>query len=124
MPISNPGAMDPIPVPAIETRDLAEAAGDVIYSGYGFQPTGLLIFAYKDTDEWSVGLSQPSRAARGMFYDNGVNHMVGMTTIVKSGASDFQTATIKAFNADGFELTWAKTGSPTGILQLHIVAFK
>jgi hypothetical protein len=38
--------------------------------------------------------------------------------------TDYQQATISSIDSDGFTLSWTKVGSPTGTLNLNILAFK
>lgn len=125
-PDADPSEID---VPAVkvkaETRDLSAESGDVAYTGYGFQPTGLIILQASST--WSIGASDP---AKGMFcyYKTTTDPWHGVCTshIIRHhwDAATSQVAIVKSYDADGFTLTWTKAGSPTGTANLIVFAFK
>ncbi|GAI28627.1 unnamed protein product, partial [marine sediment metagenome] len=109
----------------LETRDMETASGDVTYAGYGFQPTGLIIMGYLAGNPPCVGFSEPALAEFGLFY-NEVGEAGGEALISKLYAAEFarQEAVVKTYNADGFTLTWTKSGTPTGIATLYVFAFR
>jgi len=113
----------------VETRVGTADSGDVAYTGYGFKPSLLICVAYiYGTFEWCVGM------------DDGSTHycleaVVIAAAPVLSGAAKLvaiwqdgthvQDAYVKSFDADGFTLTWAKTGDGvTGTIQIYIAAFR
>lgn len=108
-------------------RDMTAASGDVSYTGVGFVPTSILAIASVSgavTANISVGDS--AKTASGIYTmgsDNTKNRYAGIVTLVTSGGNQ-QIATIKSYDADGFTLTWAKTGSPTGTGYITFLCFR
>lgn len=113
------------------TRVLTAATGDVAYTGVGFIPTSIIAFAsinslgissFGMTDS-SLGkgyLYQPGSATAGTFETGVTNFLVIMETF----PSAYQSATIKSYDADGFTLTWTKTGSPINTAALVFLCFR
>jgi hypothetical protein len=109
-----------------ETRDMTAGSGDVAYTGYGFQPTSLIIAAGGgDQGGTSIGLGDVN-LAEGCFFitgAGGVNVTNKMVYMLSGGSAD-QTAVLKTLDADGFTLTWTKVGSPTGTATLYVLALR
>jgi len=120
-----------IDVPAshveLHIRALTDAAGDVAYTGYGFKPTSLRIFACKlNSAEASWGFCDSALNSKGLFigYD-GLYTTTGTRIIyILTGSAEYQQASVKSFDADGFTLTWTKSGSPTGDCYFVVLAIR
>lgn len=110
-----------------ETRNSATASGDVSYTGYGFTPSGLIIFASGLTLN-GLGSSNPAKAMFNLFQSYSVSgHMNIVTdTIVWCGVNvdNFTYASLKSYDADGFTLTWTRVVSPTGTINMTVFAIK
>ncbi len=111
----------------LETRDFAAASGTVSYTGYGFQPTGLLISA-GGKERGSFGSSEPA-LAENVFYE--MNVAKDFTTdeesiiwVYDGTNNQYQKARVTAYNEDGFSLIWTKSGTPTGTIVFHVFAFR
>lgn len=107
------------------SRDFAAASGDVAYTGVGFKPTSIMAFAYGGTYMSSVGMvdSSGTEMCSSKNFDStsdGTTALIYFTT----AAGAYQTAIVKTYDNDGFTLTWAKTGSPTGTMQLRFLCFR
>lgn len=102
------------------TRDMTAASGDASYTGVGFKPSMLIALAQIDGQAaLSVGFA--NRCAflyLGNWYNNGQ-----LIDISLSGPAK-QTAVVKTYDSDGFTLTWAKTGSPTGTATISYLALR
>ena len=112
------------------TRDLTTASGTQAITGVGFTPR-FVTFESKVTATTGYG----SRGG----VDNGTIatcftdrwQAANATWAVKTSSSlflqsvdaDNAASYISAFGADGFTLTWTKTGSPTGTGTINYVAF-
>lgn len=114
---------------ASTTYDVSTASGTQAISGIGFQPSLVIILS-------NIG----SGAAASIGFDNGTNHyciannypviagswssqsIFSIFPQVSSG--NYQVGYISAFSGDGFTITWAKTGSPTGVLNMYFLCFK
>lgn len=110
----------------LETRNMAAAIGDVAYTGYGFRPTGLIILSVL-VDRGSVGSSEPALAEHNLYGGTTAGQSsfsAYICSILTSNINNWQMAVLKTYDADGFTLTWTKGGTPTGIAQLHVFAFK
>jgi hypothetical protein len=109
------------------SRDLSAAGGDVSYTGVGFTPKSLILFCGVD------GASNHSTGIQGAVADNPVVilYASGVGSILNdrlargtaaAGGSNYQDAVLKSYDADGFTLTWTKTGSPTGSATIGYLA--
>lgn len=109
------------------THDVSSATTQAI-TGVGFTPSAVILIAGRGSDaDMSIG------------FDDGTNHLcVGDNSYLSAGTYNLGTsisiygrvsvgaiydATVTAFGADGFTLTWTKTGSPTGTATVHYIAF-
>jgi len=118
------------------TRDMTAASGDVAYTGVGFVPNMLFFFAGKtgtagaiiqyfgavqNPNVGGVTLNRTPADAAGPYIWSTITNCIGL--IESGGAS--QTAVMKTYAADGFTLTWTKTGSPSAnTLTMGYVAFR
>jgi hypothetical protein len=107
------------------TRDLSTATGDVAYTGLGFTPKAIIAFGgLASTSLISTGISGTDKVSwcaqlmgtAGTF--NADTALIGGVISL----SDYVLATVKSYDADGFTLTWTKTGSPTGTLYFSYLA--
>jgi len=111
----------------VETRDMGAASGDVSYTGYGFEPTCLIVFAcftdVADIASWGFADSAMTNRCIRQIY---VPAFYPGVTLVDAyiGVGNRQYATLTSYDADGFTLTWTKTGTPTGILSLQVLALR
>ena len=112
------------------TRDIAGASGDVIYAGVGFMPRALIIFSADNAtgslgDDASFGLAVGTNDFV-VALNAGTTDWVKQTNVfVHYGAgAQSPAAIVKTLDADGFTLTWTKTGTPTGTLQCIYLAIR
>ena len=101
-----------------ETRAMDAATGDVAYTGYGFTPRGLIIFAsYVGGQDGRVSLGFGDNALAEMCFYSTRTAIIGFslsyTVIAWIAESDTldQRAVLKTLDADGFTLTWTRTGA-------------
>ena len=111
------------------TRDMTAASGDVAYTGYGFKPKAIIIASTMATvNIMSLGfgdealsemalISSPSGGLAGFGADT-----AKIVVLKQVPATDEQTAVLKTLDADGFTLTWTKTGTPSGTGTLIVLA--
>lgn len=109
------------------TRDLTTATGTQAVTGLGFQPISCIGFGNVTgtLTQYTqlIGLSDSARATVGLFLGQSVIQSSGgnfMQFQDVTGANQ-QTATISSYDADGFTLSWTKTNSPTGTVQMRIM---
>ncbi len=106
------------------TRDMAASSGDVSYTEIGFCPSVIIAIAAYAIGIVGVG---DSAKAVGSIYSIalGTEGLAGATLIhLENAAGGIQTAIIKSYDADGFTLTWTKTGSPTGVKSIYFLCLK
>ncbi len=105
-----------------ETRALNAATGNVAYTGYGFQPKMIIIFAVMYGT--SIGMAI---ATRQQAIYNATTTAVYATpdylVFAYGSAGGLQYATLVSFDADGFTLAWTLYGSQAGTIQLEVLAF-
>lgn len=113
------------------TRDLTAATGTQAITGAGFTPTACLFFtAVNGTTASSFGLSDSARTAGSVqtTTDGAATWAWGAGAnaiqISNNAGSAFQTATVQSYDADGLTLSWTKTGSPTGTLQMKLLCLR
>ena len=108
------------------TRDLTAASGDVAYTGVGFVPTSIICFYGIEgavyggmgiVDSAKTEYSQRTDALSAYAFN-------GNLVTITSAAGGFQEGIVKTYDADGFTLTWTKTSSPTGTMQMRFLCFR
>ena len=108
------------------TRDLAAATGDVSYTGAGFTPTSIhSVGAIRDGDVLSVGFSDSSKTSANVnIYTGGKTNYEDKILLLQVDTTNYVMVTLKSYDADGFTLTYTKTGSPTGTANLRFLCVK
>lgn len=128
MPISNPISVVLHSFAKLETRNMTAASGDVSYTGYGFLPRALIIFSARNANleaAWGVcdvGLREsciylsyaPGRFGLGSY----------ILHIITGATPDYQRAIVKSLDTDGFTLTWTKAGTPSGTIDMAVLALR
>lgn len=115
----------------VSDRDTAAvgAPTDVSYTTVGFKPSVIIVIAcIDDTVVASWGFcSAAGGSGRICTNREGVANAYQYGTDLCAlyiGAGAHQKAVIKSYDADGFTLTWTKTGSPTGTAVLFFLCFR
>jgi len=111
----------------LETRDLSAGAGDVAYTGYGFTPRGLIMGWRNAADEvGSLGVAGSDGAGVCVYYDYENSKMLTSDFLFhyQSTSSKYTQAIVKTYDADGFTLTWTKTGTPARTISMIVFAVK
>jgi len=100
------------------TRDMEAVTADVAYTGVGFTPEFMIFFASGSsipvtlTAGFDNGTTQISSYIQGNVANSGASGAVSILLATTIGTAQ-QEGVVKTFGADGFTLTWTKTGSPT-----------
>ena len=121
---------NPSPAPAISngvqvTRALTDVSGAVATTGIGFKPTRLDIAGnVASTTIRCIGYVDSNLAVASIWDDALTGHDSNAYLYFSLGTGDFQLCNTVTFDNDGFTLTWAKTGNPTGTAKLNIIASK
>lgn len=111
------------------TRDLTAASGAQAVTGVGFTPKAVVFLsAVSSSAEMSVGATDGAN----MGYLEDQQNITGATWLAGSGAViglvqsnvDFSRAVIASMDADGFTLTWTKTGAPAGTGTVLFLALR
>jgi len=110
-----------------ETRDLGDASGDVAYTGYGFQPKALIILTMRTSaigPQCSIGVADiPLVPLALVKYDTtAIAIAQAFISSMYVGAAPIQQAIVKSYDADGFTLTWTKSGAEVGGVYLLVLA--
>jgi len=109
------------------TRTMADASGDVEYTGVGFKPTSIIALGSDGTVSESIGIGDVDEAM--WLIAKRLNSTVfsgaSLVSVGDVGGNDFQRAVIKSYDADGFTLTWLKVGTPpAGTASLAFLCFR
>jgi hypothetical protein len=108
------------------TRDMTAGSGDVAYTGVGFKPSLIIFQGAVDTAQvagWGV---VDAASKHFVSYDNNGSYYqagAGWAFLI-IGGSAYQGAHLKTFDADGFTLTWTKSGSPSGTITFSATCFR
>jgi hypothetical protein len=111
------------------TRNLASSSGTQTVTGVGFQPRGVIFFAAVPSvvgaASWGLDDGTNSEGIRGGTVAGEFNTQTdgGSIEVVISGGN-YQSASITTLNPDGFIVTWAKTGTPTGTATVKYLAMR
>jgi hypothetical protein len=120
--LSNPS---PIPFFITFTRARDAAGGNVDYHGIPFQPRCLIAWQTTTTGIGSTGQVTDVGTDLGVVFISGANYM--RTNLIQNSTNvdnTEQVAKLAAYLADGFTLTWTKTGSPSAAtMNITVLAF-
>ena len=107
------------------TYNMANATGTQVITGVGFQPRfifflGAAVLSGSVTNFTSIGAADTARNA--MLLTSGLSgngtHQILLNTAIRlftdTTTGNIVTATVASYDADGFTLSWTKTGTPTG----------
>lgn len=112
------------------TRDISTASGTQDVTGVGFQPTHVVLFMGVAADgvEQSTGFSDGT-SHLSIFHNHGntadtftANGGSAITALESAG--NLYEGDLTTLGADGFTVTWTKTGTPTGTITVYYLAIK
>jgi hypothetical protein len=110
------------------TRDTSLASGTQAITGVGFQPRAVILLASVDgTPEVSIGFTDG--VTSGVIY-NYHNVTANAWTVYTSIIALVQSAiinllgTLSSLDADGFTISWVKTGAKTGTATIKYMAIR
>lgn len=108
------------------TRDMTTATGTQAVTGVGFTPTAIVfLYAINGTAQEGVGFSDSAKAGRNRSYLTGSGWFVGTNAITASPSSgNYQIGDVSTYDSDGFTISWAKTGAPTGTLTVYALCLR
>ena len=103
----------------VASRLMDAGFGDVSYTGAGFSPRGVMIYAEVDggsTVSWGFASSSTAEYAI-MNVDGGTTlaAIQSTDTVINAqqSAGNNQTGAFKSFDSDGITITWTKNGTPS-----------
>lgn len=109
------------------TRDISLASGSQSVTGVGFKPRAILFLMNKNvTYVMGVGIAGGAGTG-GTLFDNSVNvaHTYGTAgnpLYIRDSGGNY-IGDIASYDSDGFTISWTKTGSSTGIVDIYYLAF-
>jgi len=111
------------------TRAMDAASGSVAYTGYGFQPKGLIVLAQTGNAVLgcSFGLADVNVLDLTMYFtETNIKYMTTkLVSLWETYASKGQEAVLDSYDADGFTLTWTRTGATAaGTATLYVLAIR
>lgn len=114
------------------SRDTTVATGTQAVTGVGFRPRVVLFFAAQsNTGEASFGFADQVIGATTLSNSNvnsrtatsaGTFETNASAIFAFQGGSDYYEGLLSSLDTDGFTISWVKTGSPTGTLDVTYVA--
>ena len=107
------------------TRDLTTATSTQAIAGLGFKPSYVQLFGTIDGAEaggWGVSDGTNEKTFGQAVASSFANSSGALYAIVDG--SNLQTAKVQSFDVSGFTLSWVKSGTPTGTMQVYYTAFK
>lgn len=109
------------------TRDVSAASGNVATTGVGFLPKVLVIMGVINAaPQMSIGFYDgTAHGCIAMYANDAWTYTASYITFCQFGSgSSEQKASVASLDADGFTLTWTKTGTPTGTFAMYYLAFR
>ena len=109
------------------TRDMSLASGNVAYTGVGFQPKAIIFISRVGAvASLSWGFDNATNTENINIRGAATSYEVETTRSIflQQASGDTQTALIASMDADGFTLTWTKTGTPTATATIIYLAFR
>lgn len=109
------------------TRDVSAASGNVATTGVGFLPKVLVIMGVINAaPQMSIGFYDgTAHGCIAMYTNDAWTYTASYITFCQFGSgSSEQKASVASLDADGFTLTWTKTGTPTGTFAMYYLAFR
>jgi len=109
-----------------DDRNETTASGTQAVTGTGFTPRFVFFFGANPTSQRHFfGMSDGTSQVSIYTFDSTqyMNHTVA-ACIRTNEATNYNTATLTSFDANGFTLTWVKTGSPTGTMRFMWLAIQ
>lgn len=108
------------------TRDISSIGAQAI-TGVGFTPSKVFFIYHRNSEvEFGSGWMN-SAAQRAHYWDSGTsNYYTTSSSAIAIAINDATTdakAAYTSLDSDGFTVTWAKTGSPTGDAYINYIAF-
>lgn len=110
------------------TYDVSTASGTQNITGFGFNPTAVSI-NYGMNAAGGSGVGFAAGGAQGTTCVNSDNQSVSLRQTgaaifySNAAASAFQLGVV-SFIADGIQITWTKTGAPTGTLGISVLGMQ
>lgn len=114
------------------TRDISIASGTQAVTGVGFTPKAVVFFTgLGAANETGLSVGGDDGTTGVCVYNNaqntatawGANGSTASIVIVNAAGTSY-AGKISAFGADGFTVTWTKTGSPVGTYIISYLAFR
>jgi hypothetical protein len=104
------------------TRDMATASGTVSYTGAGFKPGAVIVFAMIDGNTlWSIGMGTHGASHHIAIADTGsaIGHFGNALIYMRTTGTNFQYTGTPSMTADGMDLAWTKGGTPTATITFY-----
>lgn len=111
------------------TRDVSLSGSTQAITGVGFTPSAILFIANVGTTG-AMSLGFASGTTNAVLYDNAANSAGTYNNngtnciLLLTAASQAATAGVTSMDADGFTVTWGKSGSPTGTATVRYLALQ
>lgn len=109
------------------SRDISTASGSQAITGVGFQPATLIVFGGVGGQEnyQSNGFASSASAEFCKYHlaSGGWNDSSNIAHLSAGAGVTEAVGSLSSFDADGFTISWTKTGSPTGTATMLYLAF-
>lgn len=114
------------------TRAMDAATGDVSTTGVGFKPSALIVVAHAEISgvghTFCTGFADGSTSGYVEWYMTATSWTGSNSTnliLMVESTGKTQTAALKTFDADGFTLTWTRTGATaSNTATVKYIAFR
>lgn len=109
------------------SKNMADASTSTGYTGVGFKPKAIIFLAVVDgSTKYSFGYSDgTSNFGYGGYGDSTILASNGASAItIRNSAGNSTGGVVASFDADGFTITYTKSGSPTGTADIYYMAFR
>lgn len=109
------------------SRAASADTADISYSGLGGTPKFVFFLsAISGQQQACIGIDKSDERVGLYNSDMAVNESwtrsANVSIVAHFGASGYQTGKIKTLDVDGFTITWTKSGTPTGMIDVTYLA--
>lgn len=107
------------------TRDTSIATGTQAVSGVGFKPSHVIFMAVQEgAVEFSIGFDDGTLKSAIANYATAWARSSVVSIFDYQSSGNYYRGLITTLGVDGFTITWTRTGTPTGTIDVYYLAFR
>ena len=105
------------------SKTMTDASGNNDYTGFGFQPSAIVVFATVDAQEYInfMGVLQTGFVGGIRRYNPAGGPFLSTNANIGADNTNYQIISTVLMIPDGVRISWTKVGSPTGTLSITML---